>query len=178
MAQPAHSWPGRARTVVSGIERISEAIGKGFAWLTLGSVLVCFAVVVLRYGFGIGHVWMQELYVWFHAMVFTGCAGYALKHNAHVRVDIFYSSMTARKRAWVDLLGACVLVIPWMAFTAWVAWPWMMRSYGMGESSGASDGMPAIWVLKAMLIVMTVVLILQATAMALRSLLILSGHKE
>lgn len=178
MPQPAQTWPGRAQAIVSGIEWITEAIGKSFAWLTLGSVLVCFAVVVLRYGFGIGHVWMQELYVWFHAMVFTGCAGYALKHNAHVRVDIFYASMSARKRALVDLAGACLLVVPWMAFTAWVARPWLMRSYRMGESSGASDGMPSIWLLKAMLIVMTAVLILQAVALALRSLLVLSGRGD
>ena len=167
-----------ARTALSAIERITEAIGKSFAWLTLGSVLVCFAVVVLRYGFGVGHVWMQELYVWFHAMVFTGCAGYALKYNAHVRVDVFYASMSVRRRALVDLVGACLLVIPWMAFTAWVAWPWVMRSYAMGESSGASDGMPSIWVLKAMLIVMSAVLILQAVALALRSLLVLSGRGD
>jgi TRAP-type mannitol/chloroaromatic compound transport system permease small subunit len=178
MSQLASSWPNRARATVSTIELVNETIGRGFAWLTLGSVIVCFAVVVLRYGFETGHVWMQELYVWFHAMVFTGCAGYALKHNAHVRVDIFYSNMSTRNKAWVDLAGALLLVIPWMIFTAWVSWPWLARSWRINESSGAADGMPSIWVLKSMLIVMAAVLILQAVAMALRSLLILSGREE
>lgn len=165
-------------TIISGIEWITETIGKAFAWLTLGSVIVCFAVVVLRYGFGVGHVWLQELYVWLHAMVFTGCAGYALKHNSHVRVDIFYGSMSARNQAWVNFLGVTLLVIPWMTLMVWLSWPWVRASWRMGESSGASDGMPDLYILKSMLIVMAAVLVLQAVALALRSALILLGRRN
>ena len=86
------------RSLADALDRVGESAGRAFAWLTLACVLVCFAVVVLRYGFNLGYIWMQELYVWLHAIVFTGCAGYALKHDKHVRVDVFYARMSERGR--------------------------------------------------------------------------------
>jgi TRAP-type mannitol/chloroaromatic compound transport system permease small subunit len=92
------------RILADALDRVGEASSVArSAWLTLACVLVCFTVVVLRYGFNVGFIWMQELYVWLHAIVFTGCAGYALKHDKHVRVDVFYARMSERGRAWVNL---------------------------------------------------------------------------
>ena len=163
-------------SVAGALERVGEVVGRALAWLTLACVLVCFSVVVLRYGFNVGRIWLQELYVWLHAIVFTGCAGYALKHDKHVRVDVFYSRMSERGRAWVDLGGASLMVLPWMACTAWLAWPWVANSWATRESSGMPDGMPALYLLKAMLIVMAALLSLQALALAVRSVRTLRGR--
>src|SRR5690606_742442 len=72
-----------AGPLVDAIECLGEWAGRAISWLTLACVLVCFAVVTLRYVFGIGFVFLQELYVWLHAIVFTGGAAYALKHDTH-----------------------------------------------------------------------------------------------
>jgi len=159
--------------VADTIDRFSDLVGRAIAWLTLGSVLLCFAVVVLRYAFDMGFIWMQELYVWFHAIVFTGCAGYALKHDKHVRVDVFYARMSLRTKAWVNLFGSVLMILPWMAVTVWFSAPWVASSWAVHETSGTSDGMPGLYLLKAMLLVMSVLLTLQAIALAARSLHIL-----
>ena len=159
--------------VADAIDRISDAAGGALAWFTLGSVLLCFAVVVLRYAFDIGFIWMQELYVWFHAIVFTGCAGYALKHDKHVRVDVFYSRMSVRTKAWVNLFGSLLMILPWMAIMAWFTVPWVVSSWAVRETSGTSDGMPGLYALKAMLLVMALLLTLQAIALAARSVHVL-----
>jgi TRAP-type mannitol/chloroaromatic compound transport system permease small subunit len=157
-------------SVADALDRVGERIGRALSWLTLACVLVCFVVVVLRYAFDVGFIWLQELYVWLHAIVFTGCAAYALKHDKHVRVDIFYARMSERGKAWVNLAGATLMILPWMAVTVWLCWPWVLSSWTMREASGMPDGMPAVYLLKAMLLVMAALLSLQAVVLAARSL--------
>lgn len=160
--------------VAEALERFGDAVGRMLSWLTVACVFVCFAVVVLRYVFSVGFIWTQELYVWLHAIVFTGCAGYALKHDKHVRVDVFYARMSERAKAWVNLAGALLMILPWMAVTVWLVVPWLAQSWAMRESSGMPDGMPAVYLLKGMLVVMACLLSLQAVAIAARSLRILT----
>ncbi|MCL4737967.1 MAG: TRAP transporter small permease subunit [Burkholderiaceae bacterium] len=164
---------GPADRVTASLEIANDAVGRGFAWLTLPCVFVAFAVVILRYVFGIGYAWMQELYVWLHAIVFTGCAAFALQHDVHVRVDVFYGRMSPRGKAWVDLLGATLLVVPWMIVTIRLTWPWVLNSWRSGETSGSTDGMPGLYVIKAMLPLMAVLLTLQALTMTSRSIAVL-----
>ncbi len=76
--------------LVSFIDGLNETIGRMVSWLTLAMVLITFSVVVLRYVFSVGWVWMQESYVWLHGVVFMVGAGYTLLHNGHVRVFIFF----------------------------------------------------------------------------------------
>ncbi|HET9692773.1 MAG TPA: TRAP transporter small permease subunit, partial [Steroidobacteraceae bacterium] len=76
------------RRFVHAVDALNEWIGRGVAWLTLGCVLTCFAVVVLRYAFDVGYPWLQELYVWQHATVFMVGAGYTMLHRGHVNVDL------------------------------------------------------------------------------------------
>ena len=100
------------RGFVRGIDAINDWIGRAAAWLTLGCVLTCFAVVVLRYAFGIGFPWMQELYVWQHAAVFMAGAGYTMLHRGHVNVDVLYGRLNPRGKAWIDILGTLVFLFP------------------------------------------------------------------
>ena len=91
---------------VTAVDRLNDRVGRGVAWLTLPMVLITFAVAILRYVSAIGWVWLQESYVWLHGIVFMAGAGYALLHNAHVRVDIFYRPSSVRYKALVDLFGS------------------------------------------------------------------------
>ena len=166
----------RVRRFVLACEAINEWIGRAVAWLTLGGVLTCFAVVVLRYAFDIGHPWMQELYVWQHAIVFMVGAGYTLLHRGHVNVDVVYGRMSARGRAWVDVLGTLLFLFPWLAVLAVTSAPFVLSSWSIRETSNTPDGMPALYLLKSALWVFCALMFLQGTALLVRRALFLAGR--
>jgi len=164
--------------LVGVVDAINEFVGRVVMWLSLGIVLVCFATVFMRYALGTGRPWIQELYVWQHAIVFLAGAGYTLLHGGHVRVDLFYGKMSARRRALVDLFGTLVLLWPFAAVIAYEAIPMVALSWSNNEVSQQPGGMPHMWVLKGMLHVFCAVIFLQGLAMAARSLLVLGGRSE
>ena len=94
------------------MERLNRFIVHSVPWLTLGMVLVTFVVVILRYLFGRGWVWMQEIALYMHAFTFLLAASYTLSRDEHVRVDILYRPMDVRRKALVNLLGSALLLIP------------------------------------------------------------------
>src|SRR5690606_15329428 len=97
---------------VRAVDALNEAVGRVAAWLTLATVLICAVVVVMRYAFSSGFIWLQELFVWTYACVFMLGAGYTLLHDGHVRVDIFYARAGPRARAIVNLFGVFVFLLP------------------------------------------------------------------
>lgn len=157
------------------IESLSEWCGRAISWLTLVMVIVTFLVVVLRYLFDIGWIAMQESVTYMHAMVFLVGASYTLKHNGHVRVDIFYRKMSFQNQAWVDLLGSVFLLLPVCAFIFWASWEYVLTSWRFQEGSPETGGLPAVYLLKTLLLVMPVLMILQGTAHFLQNLLKLKG---
>ena len=95
------------------VDSINHLVGIAVAWLTVLMVINVFVVVVLRYVFSIGFVWLQELYVWSHAAVFLLGAGYALLHEGHVRIDVIYRKSSVRYKSIVNILGITLVgVIP------------------------------------------------------------------
>jgi TRAP-type mannitol/chloroaromatic compound transport system permease small subunit len=164
-----------ARTVVRWIDATNEHIGRAVAWLTLFMVLTQMAVVVLRYVFGVGWIALQESIVYMHATVFLTAAGYTLLHDGHVRIDIFYLSASERGKATVNLLGAVFLLLPMATTIFWIAWPYAANSWSILEGSPEGSGIPAVFLLKSVILVYAVLLGLQGTALALRSALTLVG---
>ncbi|MCB4820211.1 TRAP transporter small permease subunit [Roseicella aerolata] len=162
---------------INAIDWINRSVGKVVAWLTLATVLICGTVVLLRYAAGLGYVWMQELYVWTHAMTFLLAAGFAYLLNAHVRVDIFYARMSPRGKAWVDLFGVVFLLMPWLALLGWTAWTYVSYSWQTNEVSVQGDGMPAMYVLKASILGFVLLLGLQGLAWIGRCILVLNGRE-
>lgn len=158
------------------VDWINERVGRGAAWLTLAMVLITFTVVILRYVFSIGFVWLQESYVWLHGAVFMLGAGYTLLHDGHVRVDVFYREASARRKAAVDLLGAAALLLPFVAMVAWVSWPYVVVSWQRLEGSREAGGLPGLFLLKSLLVAFCVLVGLQGLAMAARAILALGGH--
>jgi TRAP-type mannitol/chloroaromatic compound transport system permease small subunit len=161
---------------VHTVDSINEWAGRTVAWLTLGCVLTCFAVVVLRYVFNSGYPWLQELYVWQHAVVFMAGAGYTMLHRGHVNVDVLYGRMSPRGRAWVDVLGTVFLLFPWLAVLAVVSAPFVLSSWQVREASGTANGMPALYLLKSLLWVFCGLMFLQGLSLLVRRALFLAGH--
>jgi TRAP-type mannitol/chloroaromatic compound transport system permease small subunit len=162
---------------VRAIDAMNEWIGRVTAWLTLGTVLVCAAVVVLRYAFAYGSICLQEIYVWEHAVVFMVGAGYTLLHRGHVRVDIFYAAMSRRARAWVDLIGTLLFLLPWLAVLVWFGWPFVRLSWSLLEPSSQAGGCQGFFLLKSVVMVFAAVVALQGAALAARSILVLAGRE-
>lgn len=164
--------------LVRTIDRVNERVGRAVSWLTLAMVLITFFVVVARYGFSWGRVWIQESYVWLHGTVFMLGAGYTLLHGAHVRVDIFYRPASRRYRAWVDLCGGLLLLAPVLIMVLVVSWPYVLDSWGALEESREAGGLPGLFLLKTVIPVFAVLLLAQGLALAARSVLVLAGHPE
>jgi TRAP-type mannitol/chloroaromatic compound transport system permease small subunit len=158
------------------VDALNDWIGRAVSWLTAGCVITCFAVVVLRYAFNMGFPWLQELYVWQHAAVFMAGAGYTMLHRGHVNVDVFYGSMSERRRAWVDIAGTLVFLFPWLAVIAFTSAPFVLSSWSIREPSSTADGMPALYLLKSLLWVFCAVLFLQGLALVTRRTLFLAGR--
>ena len=152
------------------LDRFSSLLGKASAWLTLFMVLVTFVVVVLRYVFDAGLIWLQESVIWMHGFVFMVGAAYTLQQEEHVRVDIFYREMSPKRRAWVDLIGVAVFLLPLCALLGWKAFDYVAVSWQLQEASRESGGLPypLIPLLKSILVVMPVMVGLQGIALLSR----------
>ncbi len=152
------------------LDRCSERLGIVVAWLILVMVGITFAIVVLRYGFSWGRIWMQESYVWLNAIVFLLGAPYALLKDAHVRVDIFYRPAGPRIRAIIDALGAVLLLLPSMVLFFFLCAPYVIQSWKRLESSREANGLPGLFLLKTMLLIFSVLMFLQGLSLLVRSL--------
>ena len=166
---------GLLQSFVRGVDAMNEALGRAVAWLVLGSVLVCFLVAILRYGFSVGFTWMQELYVWQHAGVFMLGAGYTMLHGGHVSVDILTSRFSARTRALLDIAATFVFLFPWLAVIAITSAPYILSSWAVREASSSADGMPALYLLKSVIWMFCAILFLQGLALVARRILFLNG---
>ena len=135
-------------------------------------VVITAIIVVMRYAFDAGSIWMQESVIWMHAAVFMVGAAYTLLHEDHVRVDIFYRKMSARGRALVDLLGVVVFLLPLCGFLAFKAYDFAAASWAVHEVSREAGGLPypAIPTMKSIVILMPVAVALQGVSLMLRSI--------
>lgn len=160
--------------VVRAVGALNTLIGRTMAWLSLGIVLVCFAVVVLRYGFSITFIWMQDLYVWLNGAMFTAVAGYALLRDDHVRVDIFYRPASVRRKAVIDMIGVLVFLLPFVVLIWLYGYTFVARSWSYFEGSAQVGGMPGLFILKSFILGFATLVGLQGIAMLCRSVLVLN----
>ena len=159
--------------LIALLDQVTDKLGKIIAWLTLLMVLMTFIIVVLRYGFNIGWIAMQESVLYFHGMVFMLGAGYTLKADGHVRVDIFYQSFSARKKAWVNLLGGLFLLLPVCLFIGFICLDYVQMSWQIMEASAEAGGLPLVYLNKSLLLLLPFTLALQGLAEMGRNLLVL-----
>jgi len=143
-------------------------LGRLVAWLTLLMVVVTVLVVVLRYSFGIGWVWLQESVTWMHATVFLLAAAYTLSRDEHVRVDIFYSRWSPRTRIIVDTVGFALLLLPTCGWIIYTGLDYVGSSWSVREASRETGGLPALYLLKTLIIVTPALLSLEGLALVAR----------
>src|SRR5262245_43772167 len=151
------------------IDRLVSGIGRAAAWLILVVVLLQFALVVARYLFGLGSIWLSETVIYTHAAVFMLAAAWTLRSEGHVRVDIFYAEASARVRALIDLAGALVLLLAVMLALLWLSVPYAARSWAIFEHSQEASGLPLVFVLKTLIPVFATLMALQGVAQAIRA---------
>lgn len=141
-------------------------------------VLVTFVIVVMRYAFDVGLIWMQESVVWMHAFVFMMGAAYTLQQEGHVRVDIFYGKMQPKGRAMIDLVGVLIFLLPLTFFLALKAYDFVAVSWQLHEASRESGGLPYPFIplLKSIIVLMPITVGLQGVSLLMRSARTLRGQ--
>ena len=159
------------------LDRINTYIGYLCGIFAFSMVIVVFSVVVLRYGFSIGFIWMQEIYDWLHSFIFMMGSGFTYLANEHVRIDVFYRDASAKYKATVDILGNIFLLIPFLYIIWKFSFPFVYRSFLMNEVSREAGGMPALYILKSAILWFCIVLFIQIISNICKSILSLSGSK-
>jgi TRAP-type mannitol/chloroaromatic compound transport system permease small subunit len=159
------------------VDRVNAAIGRAVAWLVLGVVLLQFALVVARYLFGIGSIWLTEAVIYGHATLLLLAAAWTLRTGGHVRVDIFYADASPRTQAKVDLVGALLLLLPFALTLVWLSTPYVARSWAVLERSQEASGLPLVYALKTLIPLFAAMMALQGVAQAIRALRTLCGPR-
>mgnify|MGYP001322548241 CR=1 FL=1 len=160
------------------INLINRVIGETVSWLTLLMVLVTVLVVVLRYGFNIGFIWMQESVRFMYSAVFLLCAGYTLFKDKHVRVDVLYLSLSERKKAIVDLLGSIFLLLPVCFVIFYYSWSYVLNSWEQLEGSIEERGLHLVFLMKTFIWLFAILVSMQSLATIINSLIILKNNKR
>ena len=160
------------------INLINRIIGETVSWLTLLMVLVTVLVVVLRYGFNIGFIWMQESVRFMYSAVFLLCAGYTLFKDKHVRVDVLYLSLSERKKALVDLIGSIFLLLPVCFVIFYYSWSYVLNSWEQLEGSIEERGLHLVFLMKTFIWLFAILVSMQSLATIINSLIILKNNKR
>lgn len=159
------------------IDAFSDMLGKILGWFAIAVVILMASTVLLRYGFNLGSIALQESVIYLHAIVLLFGAGFTLKHNEHVRVDLFYTRFSAVKKAWVNLLGGLFLLLPVNIFIIVMSWSFVMDSWAIMESSSESGGLPFLYLLKTCIPVFAVFLLLQGISEMIKAWLVIVNGK-
>jgi TRAP-type mannitol/chloroaromatic compound transport system permease small subunit len=151
------------------IEKIIEGCGKYISWVTTLLVIVIGIDVFIRQVFGFSQTWILELEWELFAAIFLIGASYTLKHDKHVRVDVFYTNFSETKKAWVNLIGTIVLCIPWTVLLIQKSYHYAMNSWYIREGSSNPGGLPARYVIKFVMLLGFCLLLIQAFALVIKS---------
>ncbi len=151
------------------MEKTVRAAGRAVMWLLLLMALVQFAVVVLRYTFGVNYIFMQESITYMHGAVFLIAAGYALLSDDHVRVDIFYRGAAPKRKALIDFLGTYLLLFPVCLLLLWTTSPYVASSWAVGEGSAETSGIQGVFILKSFIPTFAVLLAMAGFLIAARA---------
>jgi TRAP-type mannitol/chloroaromatic compound transport system permease small subunit len=160
--------------VAGWIDAVNEWIGKSAAWLGLAAVLVCTGNALARYVLNIGSNAWLELQWYLNSAVFLLIAGYALKRNEHVRIDVVIGRLSERAQAWIDLLGGLFMLLPAMVIIAWYSWPSLVSSWQINEHSSDPGGLIR-WPVRVLIPVAFTLLALQGVSEVIKRIAFLQG---
>lgn len=175
ISTPTRTLP---RTLIQSLEKIAQYIdlftewtGRIIAWLTLGMMVITCIVVVMRYFLQTGSIALQESVTYMHALVFLMGAAFTLKRGGHVRVDILYQKFSPRTQALVDALGGLLFLVPVCLLILIFSWDYVTSSWEVREVSKEAQGLPWVYLLKSLLLVMPITMLLQGIAETIKNLL-------
>lgn len=166
------------KRLINFLEAINEFAGRLFSWATVIMVILICIEVVLRYLFNRSLIWMVELEIYLFAFSFLLAAGYAFKHDKHVRVDLFYTNFSPRKKAWINFLGGIFFLVPWCVISIIGCLKYANISWRIGEVSQQPGGLPAVYLLKYCIVLGFILLLIQAIASILNSFLTITSKQE
>lgn len=158
------------------IDALNEKAGRLAFWLVLASCLISTFNALARYGFGVSSNAWLELQWYMFALIFLLGAGYTLKHNGHVRIDILYGRFSSRARAWIDLLGTALFLLPVSLLILWLSWPMFLESFRINETSPDAGGLLR-WPIKFAIPFGFALLSLQGVSELIKRVALLNGHE-
>jgi TRAP-type mannitol/chloroaromatic compound transport system permease small subunit len=166
------------RELARKVDAIQEQFGRAVSWLTTLMVAVVFVDVIMRYTLNLTYVFTQELEWYLFGAVYLLAAGYTLLHNEHVRVDIVYSKLPPKRRAWFDFILFLVFFFPSCLMVVYTSWPFVRNSWSVWESSPDPGGIPARWALKSVIIVGFVILMIQGLSEVIKRFYVARGWEQ
>ena len=166
------------KKIIFFIENITSKIGKKVSWLILFMTLIAFSVALLRYFFNIGFVWMQELYIWMHGLVFLLAAAYTLQEDKHVRVDIFYRKFSEKNKAYINVFFSILFIIPFILIVSKYSIPYILKSWLSLEKSREAGGLQFLYIYKTSIILFCFFLFIQTIALILRCILVINNKES
>ncbi|MCK5725642.1 MAG: TRAP transporter small permease subunit [Thiotrichaceae bacterium] len=163
---------------ITFINTLNEKIARIISWGALAAVLITFTVVILRKFFDWGSIGLQESALYFHALLFMAGAAYTFNQEGHVRVDIFYQNFSTRSKAWINLFGGLLLLVPFCLFILWISADYVLASWQHLEGSREAGGLPLVFLFKSYIPLFGILLLLQAIVSILSAWMIIKNTQQ
>jgi TRAP-type mannitol/chloroaromatic compound transport system permease small subunit len=151
-------------TLVSGLQAFTRFVGNTCRWFSFAMVIVTCSVVILRYLFDYSSIAMQETVMYLHASLFMFGVAYTWQQKGHVRVDVLYHKWPKLIQHRIDLFGTLFLLLPTCIFLIYISWDYVLVSWAYSEKSHEAGGLPFVYLLKSLILVLPILLIIQATS--------------
>ena len=166
------------KKIINLLNFISEKTGTIVSWIAVVLAVIIGVDVIIRYVFQFTFIWMIETEIYLFGMLFLLASGYTFAFDKHVRVDVFYTKFSEKRKAWIDLLGGALLLIPWCYVVIVTSWYYGLASFQMGEGSPQPGGLPALYVLKFCITLGFVFLLIQGASQMLKALQIILNKNQ
>jgi len=160
--------------ISNAIDAINERVGRAVLWLVLVATLISAGNALMRYTVNMSSNAWLEIQWYLFAALFLLAAGYTLKHNGHVRIDVLYGHLSARAQAWIDLVGGLLFLLPFSLLMVWLSWPGFTESLLRGEVSPDAGGLLR-WPVRLMIPLGFALLGLQGVSEIIKRIAVLRG---
>ncbi len=167
--------------VARGLDRILKLFATIGGWMGLALVIVvCYDVITRYFGVpkpaGLNSTMIQEFEYWLHSGLLALAIGYGYTKQAHVRIDLVRDNLSTRTKLWIETIGITLALIPYSILGAWMSWPYVKQAFLTGEISKSQTGLGSIWIVKAGLIALFLLLLLAGISQLLKCIAGLRGH--
>lgn len=161
--------------VLKILGKIIDVLGNFCSLLMILMIINVFYDVIMRYFFNDVSIGMQELEWHLFAAMFMFGIAYTLKEDGHVRVDIFYEAMSAKRQAIINIFGSLVFALPITLLILYFGYDYAFDAYQMGEGSGDPGGLPHRWIVRSVIPVSSLFLVLAIIHVLLSNIQVLTN---